>query len=460
MNTLLEIITQVQPTVDTKWLNNTESDRIDLIVGITQDISHFSSFWESIVSRLREDERYWTELWYELDNWNIQTVWFFFSQDGIAKLNGSCLKWFYDLELDLDEFIKIWNLIESTLWKININKIIEYFNDFRYAKKESFEYFLPYINNDSIQNDEFRSLIVMDEYKLKDMIYLLIYRWREMNIENFISRRRWKLDIKYYENGFWDEFELFEKKSWIVFSNELLWRLFETSSEFSDRFGNWFSAFTRMLSIYINNKKFDKIFQEQVPEDIVYRLEQCNLKNPYLQVLVKQLLSMFTTFTQDRIYNYEAYNSWLNARVKSCKDVESYFWFILSDEDMWKYRIIWNFIEKNINWFDEREKTAISIDDIMVDGIYYPRWYLFRLQKNENENEIKWIEPIRMTIYSWWKQISDFWKDTFGSQYEEFVRWVKTDNGSFPDWDLIDIFISKIQESSIKIRKGEWYINL
>ncbi len=126
-------------------------------------------------------------------------------------------------------------------------------------------------------------------------------------------------------------------------------------------------------------------------------------------------------------------------RDKSCKDVESYFTELLEGGNNDNFRIIWNFIEKNMDKPLDR-RTAISVNEININWVYYPKGYLFRL--DTNWDLIKWIEPLRMTMFSWWKDLWKEWWKAFSYQYEEYYNnytdlLLQYENNSA---DLIDIF--------------------
>lgn len=138
--------------------------------------------------------------------------------------------------------------------------------------------------------------------------------------------------------------------------------------------------------------------------------------------------------------NYDHFYSWLSARDKSCKDAESYFYNDVNWLRNKHIRKIWSFIEKNLDK-EKNRRTAISTEEISVNWIYYPKWYLFRL-KTLNW-EILWVEPLRMTIFSWQNQIKDFWEISFWYHFSEFATNMERKTNSI--WNLLEEILQKVK---------------
>ncbi len=244
---------------------------------------------------------------------------------------------------------------------------------------------------------------------------------------------------------FWKELTKMFESTGIQLTDIIIDRLFESEDNFDSRYGNGFSSMTRMMSAMTNTWNIWKIFQ-QMPNDIITRITNFNSTNSYVNLLKGYLISVIKKYKGDsESWWYSLFRSWLSTRDKSCKDAETYFGFILSDDTstlIKKYRIIWDFLEKNIER-EENFRTALSIKEVIVDGIRYPKWFLFRLQtKNWN---ILWVEPLRMTIYSSDKIMTDG-RGAFWHQFKETMLSLTSDN--IQPWDdLLEIMVANIENT-------------
>lgn len=429
------------------WENNTVSSWVSEL--ISNILSDSRDRGEATIASLKLKDAYKEKLFMSFQYWNLDTVWIF-----------SQMEWFFDLtpdELsrnssllgkDINDIIPVINKMHQVLGDVNLLDIINYFYIFELTDDQA----IPFLKANS---EEYKTHIDSesgDDYVCKYwLIDSLKERWKEITIENIWRYNRREFEEESYENGFLNEFNSFVDMTWVKFSKKLLAKLFEENGSWFDRrFGNWFSIFTRNISLYINTWRTDEIFEE-APNDItISQLKDYKTNNPYFQWLLHQITSIFD---ESNISSYQLYKSWMNKRHKSCKDAETYFSFLISkngwNSKIENFRIIWDFIEKNIDiefqWFEEiwkSPRTAISRKDISVNGIFYPRWYLFRL--NTKEEKVISVEPLRMTILWWWHKTKDFWAATFGSQFKEFNNLYE-----LKDWEdvintLEEILINKI----------------
>lgn len=239
-------------------------------------------------------------------------------------------------------------------------------------------------------------------------------------LKNFITE---EIEIRgnYLEN-FCSEIDRFEEETGIIFNKNLKQKLKEMeNSGFSSRYWNGFASFTRNISYLVNRGKFLECF-ENIDINKLINIKIFTSENPYIQEFIKLIKSIITSWLEKQEKWYTYFNSGLSARDKSCKDAESYFCEILEIENeytKWNFRKIGEFIEKNLNKEPDR-RTAINTKDVIVNGITYPRGYLFRL--NTNWDTIISVEPIRMTIFTGGNQTKKFGQTSFWTQYKEFIN--------------------------------------
>lgn len=396
---------------------------------VCEIVSNILSDWrnrgEAIIASLKEKDAYNEELFMLFQYWNLNTVWVLAQMEWFLDLTPDQLsKNSSLLEKDINDIIPVINKMHEILGEVTLLEIINYFYIFQLTDDEA----IPFLKANA---EEYKTYIYSefcDDYVCRYWLIDELNRiWKDITLVNIWKFNRQEFEEEAYEDGFLHEFNSFVNMTWIQFSKKLLAKLFEENwSWFDRRFGNWFSIFTRNISLYISTWLTDEIFEE-IPNDIIVsKLKNYKTDNPYFQWLLYQIISIFDASTS---LWYQLYESWMNKRDKSCKDAETYFSFLIS-KNGWNckvenFRIIGDFIEKNVDvefqGFEEMWKsarTAISRKGLSVNWIFYPRWYLFRL--NTKDDQVISVEPLRMTMLWWWDKIKDFWAATFWSQFKEF----------------------------------------
>lgn len=276
---------------------------------------------------------------------------------------------------------------------------------------------------------------------------------KENYIMNFRFENQWhnsllvhhssleKLEFNTLLNNFWWEIMRIMSDTGLQLSNDILHRFMEISEHFDSRYGNGFASMTRMMAVMTNTWMIWKIFQQVPNDDIIKKITTFNSSNSYVNLYRDYLISIMKKYEGNgESWWYTLFRSGLSPRDKSCKDVEQYFGFIFQEDGSTlkkKYRIIWDFLEKNIERA-ENFRTALSTKEVIVDGIRYPKWFLFRL--HTKDGDILWVEPLRMTIFSSNTLMTDG-RSAFWYQFEETIQRLISD-GIIPGNDLLDRMVA------------------
>lgn len=387
---------------------------------------------------------------------NPEIFWFIF-KNFIRK------NWDFESEIsdeEIKKIVKFWNILnfedfpenikknlrnlEYIFWETNEEIIFDFYETIRFfwEKEEFFNFFSDFFKkNKDLINSEKMKKIFWNFHDLWITSNFLIENNLEISSENIFKYFKTKREIisENYLNYFCKEILDFQEKTWIYFSKDLNEKLLEKSKNFEDwRYGNWFASFSRSISFLINNWREKEIFQNlEIPNSEIF--QNFDTKNIYIKEIFNILASLENKNISKNLINYKSFNSGLSTRDKSCKDAELYFYNDANCQIRNKFvRKIWSFIEKNLDK-EEGRKTAISTEEISVDWVYYPKWYLFRL-KVEN-GEILWVEPLRMTIFSAWEKVKDFWEVSFWNHFSEF----KTNSKLDSIWNLLEEILQKVK---------------
>ncbi len=280
---------------------------------------------------------------------------------------------------------------------------------------------------------------------------------KENHIMNFRFENQWyesyvvhhtsleKLEYNPLMNSFWREIMRMISNTGLQLSNNILHRFMEISEHFDYRYGNGFASMTRMIAIMTNSWMIGNIFQQMPNDDIFKKINAFNSSNSYVNLYKDYLISIIKKYEGNGESKwYTLFRSGLSPRDKSCKDVEQYFGFIFQENTSTlqkKYRIIWDFLEKNIERA-ENFRTALSTKEVIVDGIRYPKWFLFRL--HTKDGNILWTEPLRMTIFSSDTLMTDG-KSTFWYQFEETIQRLISDE-ILPWNDLLGRMVTIVEQ--------------
>jgi len=396
---------------------------------VCETVSNILKDWkckgEDVIISLKSKDEYNDKLFMMFQYWNVNTVWIFSQMKWFTDLTPDQLSEYSSLlEKDINDIIPVINKMHEVLGDIDLWDIMNYFSIFQLTDDE----LIPLLKTNAEEyrrhiDGKFRGDYIC-RYWVADELWKI---WKDITIENIWKFNRGEFQEEAFHDWFLKEFNAFVESTWIQFSRKILAKLFEENwSWFDRRFGNGFAIFTRNIALYITTWLTDEIFEELPNDVIVSKLKNYKTDNPYFQWLLYQIISIFNASTS---LWYQLYESWMNKRDKSCKDAETYFSFLIS-KNGWNckvenFRIIGDFIEKNVDveyqGFEEiwkSARTAISRKNLSVNWIFYPRWYLFRL--NTKNDQVVSVEPLRMTILWWWDKIKDFWAITFWSQFKEF----------------------------------------
>ncbi|MDD2916276.1 MAG: hypothetical protein PHH70_00320 [Candidatus Gracilibacteria bacterium] len=252
-----------------------------------------------------------------------------------------------------------------------------------------------------------------------------------------------RLEFNPLLNSFGGEMMRMFADTGLQLSDDILHRFMEISERFDSRYGNGFASMTRMMAVMTNTGKIGNIFQH-VPSDIVTKLGWFTSTNSYANLYRDYLISIIEKSQgKGKSGRYNLFRSGLSPRDKSCKDAEIYFGFIFREDNAAlkkKYRIIGDFIEKNTDRA-ENFRTALSTKAVVVDGIEYPKGFLFRL-RTENGN-IVGVEPLRMTIFSSDRLMTDG-ASAFGHQFEETMQSLASEDIR-PGNDLLEKMIEMVR---------------
>ncbi|MDD4151395.1 MAG: hypothetical protein PHR68_02165 [Candidatus Gracilibacteria bacterium] len=398
------------------------------------------------------DKSWPNNLFFIAQYWKPEIVGYFDDLIGLDKLSYADLyKHSNHFEnLELSDVKNIVNNINDVFGGFNRENIINYFNLFRY-NPQIIDFLKPeliakpgllkshhFFNNEKVSTLNYIDLF---EKKLDNLLGIGVNITAE-NFFKYYDYTPYTYRLEKYILEFGSDFNEFINKTGVVFDNEILSKLYEKSKNFENRYGNGYAAFTRNISYLINNNRINEIFGIEIDKIDVNKIKEFKSDNIYIDSIRTQILSLFEKNEVNN--NYEYFSSGLGMRDKSCKDVESYFTELIETSNANNnFRIIGDFIEKNIDKpYDKR--TAIAINDINVNGVFYPRGYLFRL--NTNGDLIKGVEPLRVTMFSGGK---DMWREggkTFSYQFEEYYDGHVNILSQYKSKgeDLIDIFIRKI----------------